>query len=277
LENNKNKLLQKLTEAELLKILSEPSDDNVTPVSEDESARIRVLNSEQSDDIVRFLAFYDIQPGNHIISTLTLRKLYNSWTKQYPKPSFKVFKRSVSKYLLPMRYPNSESVYYLINKDTYSVEEENQKLREKKHKAKIYTYKRNNIKHFQNFLDYYDIRAGKVYIEMFLLYYIYDKWVSKNNTKYRLSEPIFSDYCTLYFPKHLQEVTRRRVFGINKTILEIISEEELNQIYEGRKRRYAQTSKAVKERNRKAKESTKQAREGEISSLKARIKLKDQV
>lgn len=211
------KLPNSLTNKELL--------DSIKDVSNDEP----VILETHSNDVLKFLTTYNIKPGKQLVMKRLLYDLYRKWSKMPVDP--RKFTFEVGKYLL---LHGTRRPCYFINREGFTLAQEIEKLyiQHTKDKTKIVNYKR----HFDSFLNYYGLKPGNYYIESYVLYNLYDKWVYKNgNQRHPLGSNQFHSFCKLYFKKERLTSNRVAWFGVNKkAIQQHLSQDEIEYIRQGR-------------------------------------------
>jgi hypothetical protein len=186
-----------------------------------------------NDDIVSFLLAYGIKPGPNPVQKSLFYSLYRKWSKN-PLEKSKFYFR-IKKFLIT--HQKGPNLFYLIDKDVFKVTEEIQKFvlsgsinktKSKKHKT-----------HFENYLKKYNISPGDFYVESYILYYLYDKWVYSINKKTPLGEDQFFNFCKLYFNQKRNSVSRISWFGVDKeSFLKVMPYDKMEKLRESRKTRY---------------------------------------
>ena len=147
------------------------------------------INDDSS--VYSFLVTYGIKSGESTVKSRLLYELYKRWTKA-PLEKAK-FENAITKYLV--RCSRSGQTVYLIDKDAFKIGEEIQKFLTPSNKTKSKSYK----KHFEIYLDKYGIKPGTYWLESYILYFLYDKWIYSIKKKAPLGEIQFFNFCKLYF------------------------------------------------------------------------------
>lgn len=187
--------------------------DELLKVAEDPTINTSDNIINYKNDILTFIATFDIQPGEDKIKKTTLFSIYKVWSKNAIKRN--EFHLELGKFLpiTKMRLTQGYKINQNAIKLTHSAYKEFQK-ESNKLLSKHWT------KHFQNFLDLYKVKPGEFWIEDSILYFIYDKYNHQmgldksNNTA--LSEKTFYSYSDVYLP---YKITRfGKVYGVTPNI-----------------------------------------------------------
>ena len=222
----RQKLLHEYTEEELLKLLGEPTTEVTTSNEEDQI----------KNDVVRFVLFYDIKPGEENVNSKLLYKLYKSWSplkkdkatiNQFNSIFLSIFARSHTSAPDPFKYPNR--TFYRIDKSiSHLFLKMEQNRRKKIHIRSSKNYKR----YAEEFMEMYNIKPGSLYVEADLLYHIFDNYQYTKKRKI-ISENNFRDLFSLYLP------TKRTEhyflwFGVDESIKNLLTPELVNNWRQGR-------------------------------------------
>ena len=116
-------------------------------------------------------------------------------------------------------------------------------------------------RHFDSFLNFYQIKSGKTWVPWHSLYHLYDKWTYNNGTKNTLSEYNFVTFLNLYFKR--KRKNDYYWYSVHSSIYESISPESILNLIEARDKR-------VKEKGKQIPKG-----QGALSRIKARIESKD--
>lgn len=128
-------------------------------------------------DVAAFLNHYKITDGSHLISGRVLYKLYKLW-------SYNKIKQTQFSVQLSLYIPRNKR-YYLINKSSSELIAD-LSIAIKKRKPPS-TRKRSNWEHFEAFKNAHSISSGENWIEDYIIYHFYDKWVYNRKKKKRIS------------------------------------------------------------------------------------------
>lgn len=214
------------TDEELLQTLEHPSNT----VQDNE-----MINYMALGEVAAFLSRFKIEQGKDAVSKRLLLELYRSWTKE---PMTKLqFELEIAKYL--MIHQKGSQTFYLINQKAMTLSQEAYKFLEKKTRDK--TKSPNWRLHFENFLSKYDLKPGNYFLESFVLYNLYDKYVYEIGKKMPLGENQFYNFCNLYFTNKRLTDNRVSWFGVDESIKNAISEESINTLRESRPKRGKKT------------------------------------
>jgi hypothetical protein len=195
------------------------------------------INEDAS--VYGFLITYGIKSGESTIKSRLLYELYKCWTKT---PLTKTqFEKHVTKYLI--NSSRSGQTVYLIDKDAFKIGEEIQKFLIPNNKTKSKSYK----KHFETYLTKYNIKPGTYWLESYILYFLYDKWIYSIKKKAPLGEKQFFNFCKLYFKYKRNDSSRVMWFGLDKeSLMKTVTEDQLRRIRKGRRFLYGKKQKKYK-------------------------------
>lgn len=219
------KLPHKISDEDLLEALKSTTKD--TP-SQEEFSNYPVLQN----DVVMFLSFYQIEPGKDTVPQKMLYDLYKLWSNNpISKVSFGI---EISKFLLI--HQKGPRWYYLINRSSLNLTKAAFDLVNKQtiNKAKSPPWR----KHFENFLNKYEIKPGDYFLESFVLYDLYDEYVYGLNKKLPLGEDQFFNLCKIYF-KHKRKTSNYLTwFGVDKSITKTLTRERIKSLRRNRQLRH---------------------------------------
>lgn len=192
---------------------------------------------DSSDDLITFLARFDIVPGEHIISVKLLYEVYSRWSKAPMKKT--EFSSRINKYLPDKIY--SDNRYLLINLTMFQLSDASYKLliKNKKNATKIPRMK----EHFEKFLSDNHIKRGNIWLENHILYYMYDKWTYKNRKKHSLGPYQFDAVCRLYFEERNRMTHKRHWYKVDESIFKSITKQQVREMRENLKQLYAKSKK----------------------------------
>ena len=221
----KKTLPNTLTEEELLKAVdsNEPSES-------------------YSDDVLGFMSFYKITSGTHWVKAKVLYKLYKNWCS-LPKTN-KNFNIELGLYL------NSDTLgtkgrFFQINFSAFEIGSKTlQNLDDTIDKTKLPKYK----KHFEYFIEKFNITQGSMWVESFVVYALYDKWVYEN---YKDWNPIgrkqLHNFLKLYFEHRRVTESRMIWYRLNDSFIQDnFTTDSISRI---RKGYYEKESKRAKKAN----------------------------
>lgn len=233
------KLPNKFTDAELLKAL------------ETEDERDIILDGH--NDVLPFLSHYNIEPGENKVSKRIIYQLYKAWSEE---PLSRVgFGGEIHKYI-----PNEHSAYMLLN---FKAIEVGYKTFELIQESKYDKRKNPNHRaHFEKFLNTFNIKKGNMWIEGFVLFYLYDKWTFETKKQHYIGKKNFSAFLELYLPKKRVGSSKMKWFTVDQSILK-----HLPNIDSIRKGYYEKTKEKRKAKNKKKQE--------QISRFRSKFKYQD--
>jgi hypothetical protein len=198
----------------------------------EQSPKSQESTQEYETDVPQFLAFYKIKPGKDLVNKRTIFKLYKCWS-QDPLTIHK-FGTQMNEFI-PFHHINNQ-LFYHLNKKAIDISKEayNYLLAHTHDRIKIPAWKI----HFDKYLRHYNIRSGDLFIPAYVLHNLYDKFVYETNKRFRLGYDQFLNFCRLYFMN--EKLTRQQLvyFGVNKSIMEFITDEQIKQLRKRQQRLY---------------------------------------
>jgi hypothetical protein len=218
-------------------------ESNKYQISDEELLKL-VDNTPDSigyDSIDRFIQEFDLKKGTTPISKTVLYTLYKNTTKT-------PLDRNQFKFRISLILPTDKSVYYVTEEFFEKAVSVYNKLYKTaiikpKHKRKTNPFA---YKQIEAIIGYYNIQKGKDWIEDFVLFHFYDKWLY--NEKPRV-KPLKKRTFILQLKEYLdfkQDNKGIVWFGLDFSKLASISPEQVNNIRAGRKWR-----KNAKKENKK--------------------------
>ncbi len=199
-------------------------------ISKDEPTHTVLIQQPTfGNDIVSFLSFYEIKPGQDKVRFAMLFHLYKLWSKD--PVSKETFAKQLSIYM-----GKSERGYYSINLGTLRLTEEAFRLVNEQtvNKAKSVPWRR----HYEDFLTHHSITTGKYYIESYILFMLYKEYIVTTDRK-ALSYVQFNNLSKVYFKDCKQNDHGVYLFGIN----EVFAEVRLNELRMKHKQKYDKRKK----------------------------------
>lgn len=234
MEKNKQppKLLHEYTVEELLGLIGSPTEE-IKQKSEEEYVE---------NEVIRFLAYYDIKPGNHRINTKLMFKLFKSWSKNKAYKYKDFLKNTLNQLQSEKELKNYEKIsYFKIDKSLLNITrflEESKPRRVNFRKTLFYK------KFMEEFIEQHKLASGPIYVEADILYYLFDFYNQKKKRR-MISYERFVSMCHLYFPEK-QLGFGSTWFGVNESIKSLITPEWVKTWRQGRVR-YGYISKNKKE------------------------------
>jgi hypothetical protein len=211
------KKLHEITDEELLASLS--GEDLSKPVE-----------FQFDNPVASFVQAFDIRTGKQLVADKLLLTLFKEWKRDSPINQ-RSFNMQLENYVVSV--PKKRR-YFLINKDALEIAKEVQKLVQKRskprYKSKAY------ITHFESFLSENELAPGSTYVEIDVLYYIYNRWCDNNRKKSQFGLGSFNDMCSLYFD--IKQITGNDLnwVCVNSKVKELITKEEVQRWRLGRSR-----------------------------------------
>jgi len=206
-----------------------------------------------TDGVFSFLSYFGLEPGENLIPSKTLYTLYKKWSKD---PLCNIsFGLKISNYF--QSHFKGTKKFWKINLSTLQVSEKVLIFiqKSKRDKTKYPRWR----KHFEDYLAFYDIKAGKKWLQPYVLKHYYDKWCFNNNRVSLLSDNQFFNFCKLYFDYKRNTDSRMQWFGVSDDFMNTIPKQTLINL----------------ERAWNSKNGKKQKGANKVSRAKTRIKSKD--
>ena len=167
--------------------------------------------------------FYDIKPGSHKVPKKLIYKLYKYWSKtNLEHEHIGIRFREV--------YTGEENrANFFLSKDIASFLKHFQELKPKKFN---YTKSKTYQKLFKDYLDFYNIKPGNVYVEADILYHLFDTFV----TKRRRIGISMNKFTTLLINKFNKKDIGYGVswFGVDENIKQHLPQEVVDRWRQGR-------------------------------------------
>jgi len=226
---------------DLLKIVENNKEENITGVT---------------DDVLSFILHFNILPGEQLVLQSAIYELYYNWSKNpVNKISFGI---KAIKYFI--KHAIGPRQYYKINTNSIQVQKETLKYIEKNKLDRTkYPFWQ---KHFKSFLDFYKIEKGNAWVPSYVLMHFYDKWCYNKKRKSLLSETSFFNFCKIHFESKRNTESRMMWFGVNKEFVKVhLPKQKLIAMQQVREKTHGK----------------KQKIKNKISSIKTRTKSKNKI
>lgn len=213
------KLINEYSVEELLKLIETSADkEDITVKTEEEQ-----INNE----VIRFIIFYDIKPGNYRINSKTLFKLFKAWNKNKNYKHSDFLKNM--HHCLERKFGKSNITYLKINKSLTNIV----RFIEEAKPKRITFRKTMFFKQFlEEFMEEHKLTAGPIYVEADILYYLFDYYNHKKKRR-MISYLNFVSMCHLYLPFR-QLGFGSTWFGVNESIKNLITPEWVKTWRQGR-------------------------------------------
>ena len=225
-------LPSQLTDEEILDLLSKEDqlwDEDVAQIF------------DYNDDIVPFLSNYQITPGTTPVSKKLLYKLYKAYSKQ-PLDQLK-FNIQLGNYI------QHDRENFLVNIDQFAISRHIYDTQKTRDKTKSLSFQ----KHFNWFIDEAKIEKGRVWVEGFILFYVYKDFCKSRRVIPKLGYVNFHKFLKLHFDYKRIKGNRSLWFKVDNNTATIFSEEECERIRQAR----------TKEKRRSKEESEREPEETE--------------
>jgi hypothetical protein len=184
---------------------------------------------EYSSDVPEFLSFYKIKPGKDLVLKRVLYKLYGYWSEN--SLDKEKFNSQVNEYI-PTRQVGPY-MYYVINQKALDLSKHayDHIIEHTHDRTKIPAWKA----HFDKYLEYYKLKPGTFFIESYILHNLYDKYTYETKKKMPMGYKQFVNFCRLYFDAERLTSNKVCYFGVDKSIREFITDDEIKQLRKSRK------------------------------------------
>lgn len=206
-----SKLPSQLTDEEILALLNS---------DEVEESSVQIF--DYKDDIVPFLSFYNITPGDSPVSKKLLYKLYKAYSKE-PLDQLN-FNVQVGRFVSPSRD------HFNLNLDNFAISNHIYQAEKKRDKTKSLTFQ----KHFNWFITERGVESGSHWIEGFILFFIYKDFCKSRRVNPRFGYVNFHKFLKLHFQYKRINGNRSLWFKVNQEIAQFYTEEEKDVIRNAR-------------------------------------------
>ncbi len=202
------KSITNIADEELLKLL-----DNL-----DDSDEESVESFDTS--VLAFVTTFNLKPGKDRIVKKQLYRLYKLWNKGLKKLTQPNFTLELGFYL------THTTNYYMVNKSLFDIASfvKEEKTRKTRNKAKSKHWHN----HFKTFLQDTKLEEGTYYIELEILYFLYQQWRTKKHKVGNIGRKQFIKILDIFFDvKAISSGTHLWV-GVNEQIMNLISKKEVD-------------------------------------------------
>lgn len=219
------------------KLLNEYSVDELLDLfnssSEEQQTEFKQLDEEDKiyNVVIKFLIYYDIKPGIYKINGKTLYKLFKSWNRGNDPISYDSFVHQMNG-----QFKTKTQVIYGRKNPYFSVSTSLAKitkhLEEKSKRIIKFKKSKNHLRYMEEFLNKHNIKAGKIFVESDVLYYMFDSHQYKKKRK-MISYFNFISLCHLFF--ETKELGLGMTwFGVSEEIKDLVTPEWLSVWRQGR-------------------------------------------
>lgn len=223
-KNQPPKLIHEYSVEELLKLMdSSQGRESLTEKSEEEYI---------DNEVIKFLAYYDIKPGSYKVNSKILFKLFKAWTKDKTY-KYADFFRNIQLQFNPTqkKLHHEKFTYFKIDKNLVKITRFLEEAKPKKITfRKTMFYKR----FMEEFIEEHKLDKGPIYVEADILYYLFDFYNQKKGRR-GIGYERFVSVCHLYFNEK-QLGFGSTWFGVNESIKNMITPEWVSTWRQGRVR-----------------------------------------
>ena len=196
-----------IADEELLKLL-----ENLEDTTEE-------ATSSFDSGILAFVQSFNLKPGKDKIIKKQLYNLYKLWNKGIQKLHQHAFTIQLSYFL------DHNNKYFFVDSSAIQIgefiQQEKQKNKVNKVKSKYWHT------HFQSFLQDTKLEEGTNYIELEILYFLYQLWRKKTKKKTNISRKQLIPILDLYFDVRIISNGDNLWVGLNDQIKNLISNSEV--------------------------------------------------
>jgi hypothetical protein len=203
---------------------SQLTDEEILALLES-NEEVEVINAgvfDYNNDIVPFLSFYNITPGDTKVSKKLVYKLYKTYSKE-PLTQHN-FTTQIGNYI------EHDRDHFLVNIDQFAISQHIYEAEKTRDKTKSLSYQ----KHFEWFLSNAGVETGVDWVEGFILFYIYKDFCKSRRVHPKFGYVNFHKFLKLHLPYKRIGENRSLWFRVNDHIANKYTEEEKNVIREAR-------------------------------------------
>lgn len=226
MENKKQppKLIHEYSVEELLNMMGTATPENPEQIKE------KTEEEKIDNQVIKFLLYYDIKPGTQRISSKTLFRLFKSWNKDTSFKYSQFLKDMFSSLQLRHTTQDFKTIsYFKLNKSLTNIV---RFIEEAKPKKILFRRTMNYKKFMEEFLAEHNLKAGNIFVEADILYYLFDFHNSKKGRR-MIGYERFVSMCHLYFPDK-QLGFGSTWFGVDESIKAMITPEWIKTWRQGR-------------------------------------------
>lgn len=195
------------------------------------------------NDVLHFIATFNIEPGNEKIKQFTLFNIYKVWSKD-PISKTEFLEEMCSYFSVNQIGPSRA---FCINQSAIKLTHS------------TYKYFSNNniklhsprwIKHFENFLKFHSLTTGDYWIDRETLYQVYEKYATATGlsvTTHFMKKKTFFIYCKIFLKQKLTKYYT--LYAISDNIKQFLKYDQLAEI----EKKYAKEKEDKAKRSRTSK------------------------
>lgn len=215
-----NKHFDDFSEAELLKIALKKDPEGIR----------KEEDFVPQNNVIKFINDFDLKPGDFPVN---VKALYAIYKKVNQNPLIhQSFSAKIKRY-----FKSTVSQVYL-NKDLLKLDN---KLILKQRPYRRSARSMKSIKpHMEAFIAAHNLKEGTDKIPLYILFYLYDKWTYKNQTKTPLARPHFSAVLSMYFKQTYLKPKKNDLIQIRfsslllqKNVYNYLTQKELEELKSG--------------------------------------------
>lgn len=181
---------------------------------------------DYNDDILDFIQAFKINPGQTLIGSMLMYRIYKQWSLN-PTTKLKFAKRFGD--FIAREGEN----HYLISANIFNFTKLTKQLLNHKLKRQK---RRIKPEYIQEILDYYGIKPGKMWLEGYIIHYLYIEWCDANRRAKKLAYNPFLAALRSFFEFKMTHTSL--FFRVDESILQHLPQSKLDAMRKGKKRRH---------------------------------------
>lgn len=212
------------------KPLHEISIDELLKSLENEDLSKEAISFSYTNPILSFIQTFELKAGKELVSDRVIHTLFKFWFKN------EYINQRTFNYRMGAFIPSKtigRKRYYLLDKNILELAQKTQELYFKHKRPRVKSKAWNT--HFEKFMTDTGLESGTVFVEVDILYYVYNRWCDDTRKKSPLGYDSFRDICHLNFDS--KRICRNKLpwFGVNDKIKDLITLEEVERWRQHRK------------------------------------------
>jgi hypothetical protein len=187
-----------------------------------------------TNPVIAFIQTFEIKEGKNKIPLPSMYKLFTAWWNKGGFTATKFHVEFSSYFAKHGHGDNYSHFHYKLDNNVNDIIKHTEFYRKSREQNKVKSkfYRR----HFENFLNKFNIKAGSLHVEGDVLYHLYDTWCYKNK-RIPLTYNSFVSICSLYFDQKYFKNSEIVWYGVDSNIKEHISATAVSNWRQGRQRR----------------------------------------
>ena len=212
--SERQKLPTEISTEELLELMKQLPEPSAQPKIQTAIAKEEFVSS---NIIVSFVMAFHFQPGEYLVHTKVLFKLFKNWSNS--DISIREFTINLN-YYIPSKYTNGKT-FFCLNFDGLTIANI---IDKRQFKTRHQGLPVHSVKRFKKWIAETKLQKGDIYIESDILYFIFDTWCYKK----KISTPRYTNF-VIYLKRVFNHVRLRNEgmtwLGVNEEIYNCITED----------------------------------------------------